>query len=164
MTAIFKTAIFNRYFSTIALLFLVTVVMGCGGGGKLKTYRVEGTVTYNGAPVEGASVAFNPVKDGVGKPGFAKTDATGKYRLSTTAGNVGAGTTPGEYAVTVKKEEAYSTGRTERREASGDQPAHVEQIMGMRNALPKEYATVHDTPFKFTVEAKSLNEFDMTLK
>ena len=73
----------------------VIMVAGCGKGGMPCGY-VSGKVTYEGKPVEGAAVNFQPVapKDSTeaGRLGQGVTDASGVYKLSTytQGGNDGA--------------------------------------------------------------------------
>jgi hypothetical protein len=146
------------HFSAIALLTLVTLIAGCGGGSStLKTYRVEGTVTHNGQPVADASLTFYPI--GGQHPGYAKTDTHGKYKLSTTAGAVEAGTVPGEYTVTVSKQIIVPTGKKVRGADGGEYNEET-----TKETLPLKYTTVQNTPFKVTVEAKRLNEMNFALE
>ena len=148
---------YHHYFSAISLLILVTFVAGCGGGSTLKTYRVEGTVTHNGQPVADASLTFYPI--GGQHAGFAKTDAQGKYKLSTNAGAAEAGTVPGEYTVTVSKQISVLTGKKFRGADGGEYNEET-----TKETLPAKYTTVQNTPFKVTVEAKRLNEIDFALE
>lgn len=67
---------------------------GCGGGAG----KVEGLVTLDGAPVDGATVTFNPV--GEGRPGSAVTNAQGIFKIEGKEGLA-----PGKYKVTVTKRE-----------------------------------------------------------
>jgi hypothetical protein len=76
---------------------------GCGESSepdRPETYPVTGTVTFNGAPIEGASVTFVPLaEDGKSAAGF--TNATGQYTLTTfTAGD---GAVAGKYRVKIAK-------------------------------------------------------------
>ena len=98
-----------KYFSILLFIAFVIVVSGCDDG-KLKTYSVSGTVTYQDKPLVGATVGFSPKVSGVGDGGFARTDEKGFYRLQTTQGRVNAGTTPGEYYVTIAKVDMVGTG------------------------------------------------------
>ena len=66
----------------------------------MPTEPVSGTVTLNGAPVEGAVVAFSP-QSADGHAAFGKTDAAGNYTLTTQQADDGA--MVGSYAVTVTK-------------------------------------------------------------
>ena len=102
------TITYHHYFSAIVLFVLVVFAAGCSGNKGPKTYSVEGTVTHNGAPIEGASVAFYAA-DGNGIGAGANTDSSGKYRLQTAAG--APGTTAGTYTVTVSKRTSVPTGK-----------------------------------------------------
>lgn len=64
---------------------------------------MTGTVTFNGAAVEGATVSYVPEEETTGKGASGVTDAAGKYTLSTFAN--GDGAVPGRYQVTVVKVE-----------------------------------------------------------
>jgi hypothetical protein len=74
---------------------LLVVLAGCGD--SLDLLPASGTVTYNGQPVDGADVIFTPDN---GQPGTGKTDASGKYTIST-MGKPGA--TRGMNKVTIQK-------------------------------------------------------------
>jgi hypothetical protein len=86
---------FHR-FIRCSLFLLGAAAAGCGGGTKM--YPVEGTVTLDGQPLEGAVVTFtssdgNAVATGV-------TSASGKFKLLS-GGQEGA--KAGTYKVTVNK-------------------------------------------------------------
>jgi len=148
------------HFSWAIIIILVALSAGCGGEKKLKTFRVEGTVEYKGSPVAGASVTFYP-QDG-GTDAFGKTDASGKYKLQTLAGEAEAGTTPGKYAVTISLKKEVPTGK--KIEAGEYGELRVDE-MTLKETLPQQYSTVQDTPFKdIVVEGKKLNTFDFKLE
>lgn len=77
---------------------LLLVAGGCGSGDMIP---VEGVVTLDGQPLEGAAVSFVP--DQTGRPAQGETDAAGKFKLSTAA--AGQGVVPGKYKVGVSKME-----------------------------------------------------------
>jgi len=142
------------------LLFLLTIsvpMLGCSDG-KLKTYPVSGIVTMNGAPVEGATVIFNPSKEGVGDAATGITDAKGEYKLQTAQGRVDAGTTPGEYVVMIKKTEFFETGQV-----TTDASGRTSATMDSREVLPARYGGFSSSPLKETVEAKK-NVFNFNLE
>jgi len=64
---------------SIGVLSMISLV-GCGGNpaGYPETAPVTGTVTLDGAPVEGASISFAPPE---GRSSSGTTDADGKYEL-----------------------------------------------------------------------------------
>jgi hypothetical protein len=63
---------------------------------------VEGVITLDGVPVEGASVTFRPREKG-GMMAAGMTDASGRYRLNPLRGKEGAGALVGEYDVSIIK-------------------------------------------------------------
>ena len=96
-------------FASIILACLV-VVAGCSGGpavdpNRPATVDAGGTVTYNGQPLEGATVAFLP-KTPTDPGASGRTDAAGKFKL--TAFAPGDGAVPGSYLVTISKVEGSS--------------------------------------------------------
>jgi hypothetical protein len=82
---------------------IVTAVLGCGDSSGLPTrYRVSGTVTYNGKPLERGTISFAPA-DGKGRAaGGTITD--GRYSLTTQDPDDGA--IPGKYRVGILAKEA----------------------------------------------------------
>lgn len=78
----------------------IIAAMGCGAKPGLKGgVPVTGTVTYQGQPVEGATVVF---RSDVGMTAAAgRTDATGHFQLASQT--VGDGAMPGSYHVGVSK-------------------------------------------------------------
>ena len=89
--------------STVGLTVLavsMAVVCGCSRGPAFQ--YVEGVVTLDGKPVEGAMVSFMPSGPGVAAAGT--TDANGVYRLNPLTGReAGVGTISGDYVVAVRK-------------------------------------------------------------
>jgi len=86
----------------VGVLFLFTVV-GCGKKGPTVAI-VSGTVLLDGEPLDGASVIFHPASSS-GLAGSGRTSLDGTFGLTTFGAASGAGATPGEYVVTVSKEE-----------------------------------------------------------
>ena len=81
----------------LALAALVAVLGSVFGCGDANLGRVQGTVTLDGQPLEGAMVTFAPVEGG--RPAAGRTDARGRYQLvySRDAG----GAMIGEHLVTI---------------------------------------------------------------
>jgi hypothetical protein len=80
---------------------LPAFVVGCGGttANHPPTFEVTGVVLYKGLPVPDAQVTFAP--SGEGQAAFGRTDAEGRYELTTF--QPGDGVTAGRYVVTVVK-------------------------------------------------------------
>ncbi len=76
---------------------------GCSPSG-LNVQMVKGVVLLEGQPLDGATVGFSPVNPEIGLPASGVTAADGSFRLTATrGGRAGAGTTVGDYVVTVNK-------------------------------------------------------------
>jgi hypothetical protein len=78
-------------------------VVGCGTG----TSRIEGIVTLDEQPVEGATVIFTPA-DGNGPSGSGLTNAQGVFQI--TSGDNKQGLPAGTYKVTVVKTDVKDLG------------------------------------------------------
>jgi hypothetical protein len=85
----------TRFRAAAVFLACALVTAGCGGGKKL--YPVEGTVTIDGEPLEGAMVIFTS-GDSTSAAGI--TSASGKFKLLTDGKE---GAPAGTYKVTVTK-------------------------------------------------------------
>jgi hypothetical protein len=81
---------------------ILLLFVGCGDGRQYsKTEMVEGVVTLDGVPVEGAEIIFYPVDHSTGEGATGRTDSQGRYRLSSVRGAPGRGVPAGEYGITV---------------------------------------------------------------
>ena len=135
---------------------VILMTCGCSGSGRIKTNIVEGTITYEGQPLAGATISFTPTGN-EGDPAFAQTDAQGRYKLQTLRGEVNAGTTAGEYVVTISKYDFVPTGRKLRT----DDGEMVDETVP-KLAIPEIYLDQGKTQFKRTV-VKGRNKFDFEL-
>ncbi|MCL2004573.1 MAG: carboxypeptidase-like regulatory domain-containing protein [Planctomycetaceae bacterium] len=138
-------------------LFTLSIALllhtGCCGDGRLATIKVTGTVTYNGQPLEGANVTFTPQTEGEGHPAYGRTDADGRYTLQTQLGNPEAGTTAGEYLVSITKREAVADMGGE-----GQGPAPP-----ARSLIPERYGSFASSGLTATVaRGNSVFDFDLT--
>jgi hypothetical protein len=86
-----------------ALALLATVFpAGCSRPGPAVEF-VEGEVLLDGAPLADATIGFSPA-EGAGQGAFGRTDAAGRYRLTSAGGGrTLAGAPIGSYIVTVRK-------------------------------------------------------------
>lgn len=73
---------------------LGALLLGCTSG--TNPASVDGVVTLDGKPLQGATVLFRP---SVGRPSAGKTDANGRYRLRYTSERDGA--VAGEHTVSI---------------------------------------------------------------
>jgi len=131
---------------------------GCDSG-KLATVRVSGTVTFDGAPLDGATVTFTPKTEGQGHPAYGITDVNGRYQLQTFLGAANAGTTPGDYLVFVtKREQSEGSG------VSGAPTAGSSAPPPPKSLIPERYGKAETSELTATVENKKDNviHFDLT--
>jgi hypothetical protein len=91
-------------------VFLLTIaaltLSGCGGAGYGEV-PVSGQVTYNGEPLAGVHVTFQPVstdESGFGPGSFGRTDQDGRFELRTVWPDA-PGAIPGEHRVTISYED-----------------------------------------------------------
>ena len=85
----------NRVFQLFTALILPALIAGCGPSLPATRY-VNGVVTLDGRPVEGAAVLFSPDE---GRPASGTTNAQGEFELQTFA--PGDGAVLGTHKVTV---------------------------------------------------------------
>jgi hypothetical protein len=90
----------------LVLMVSGATLFGCGGGDRPALVEVNGTVTLDGKPLEGAVVVFQPVQ--VDDPKFKRparsvSDAAGK--INPNAYGDAKGLPPGKYKVGVSKRE-----------------------------------------------------------
>jgi hypothetical protein len=155
------------YFSA-ALLFCSFA--GCFGNRGIPVQFVEGIVTLDGQPLEAANVMFVPKDaeasqdDNEGKklgtypePASGRTDAQGKYILTSMHGKGGKGVLVGEYVITVTKTENYTPPGSPPK--TPDDPAPPLS----RIITPKVYSNRLQTPLTAIV-VKGNNKFDFDLK
>jgi hypothetical protein len=142
----------------------VLVCLGCSGGSKIEGIApVTGTVTMNGSPVEGATVIFAPAGQG-SRSASGKTDASGKFSLTTL--QPGDGAMPGDYTVMVTKTEV-----TESKKVSDDEATEIIRKTGKppvtsqtKNLLPAKYGDIAKSDLKATVKKGQKNDIPLDLK
>ena len=132
-------------------MVVLSVFAGCSSKEGLSgVYPCEGTVTYNGAPVENATVTFYP--DGSGgdaRTAGGSTDAGGKFKTTTLKPQDGL--FPGNYKVTITKREEYGPpGKTH----VNEEGETVQDGRPTKNVLPEKYEKVETSGLTATIEKK----------
>lgn len=84
----------SKWVYAVALGSLAVLVLGCGS--KYSTVPVKGAVTYDGQPVAGMIVQFQPEN---GRASQAQTGEDGTFEMSYTMDQMGVA--PGKHRVTV---------------------------------------------------------------
>ena len=157
-----KTALGNL----LAVALLVSLLgLGCErppDADRPSTFPVTGTVTHNGQPVDGATVAFQGAE---GSPSaIGVTDADGKYTLTTFVS--GDGAVAGDYQVKLFKYKV-ETAEAVPDESSDDYVAPAEGEEGdqaQENLLPPNYADPATSGLTATVSEGGDNTFDFALE
>lgn len=154
-----------RVGSWLAGCLLVTM-LGCGPtSDNPPTYPVTGTLTLAGKPVAGADIVFVPSTPEA-KAAFGKSDAQGKYTLTTFA--AGDGAVSGTYKVKVTKwdgleppaeTKVYVDAETESEQYN---PGTVDVVRPPKNVLPAKYANENNSGLTHTV-ATTATTFDIAL-
>jgi hypothetical protein len=111
------------------MLTVVGLLAGCGGGSG---GRIEGKVLYNGAPLSGAKVVFEPKDKNLQSGYIATTNDKGEYVMVPVPG---AAIKPGKYGVAVTK---YVDKKGKEPDAED-----IDQLIARgdaRSVLPRNYA------------------------
>lgn len=121
------------HISKVVMLLLGSMFWaGCSRGKDPdlpETVAATGVVMYQGKPVSDATIMFYPVQGR--KPASGKSDAAGKFTLTTFSKNDGV--IPGEHKVTVNAYESTPQG------------------VSMKSSIPEKYANPNSSPLKMTV-------------
>jgi hypothetical protein len=131
-----------RWFS-LSIAAICVSFMGCNQGPQF--VPVTGKVTFQGKPLAGAEIVFQPAS---GSPAMGRTDDQGNFSLSTFGDQDGA--IVGDYKVTVVKNEPIPG-------PPGDPYARV------RNILPPQYANAQSTPLGASVSKSAEKPYDFDI-
>lgn len=135
-----------KLFGSWLCLLIALAAVGCGGPGAT---AAGGTVTYQGQPVVDATVLFTPDGGGEGAAmATGKTDAQGKFTLTTKSPNDGA--IPGNYKVSISPAQAV--------QPEGDYSTPPPP------PFPAKYMDPLVTDLKATVASGGDNQFALELK
>ncbi|HEV3021571.1 MAG TPA: carboxypeptidase-like regulatory domain-containing protein [Pirellulales bacterium] len=182
---------YRRPILTAGILGSFLATFGCNPAPKITTIAASGTVTYNGKPVEKATVTFFPADKG-GRQAVGVTGSDGRFMLKTHLGGstMESGAEANEYKVTVifKKEpispiqgapptdpeeikkkraegRAMGAAQAEKSQAEGEAAKRSKgKTLGVDSELPAKYADFDTTPFTATVKAGEKNDFPFELK
>jgi hypothetical protein len=133
----------------VSLILLAMLAMGCSDAPKL--HPVQGTVTLDDEPVDGAGVVFNPADDKTGLLAAGKTDAQGKYVLRTMENQ---GAQAGKYKVTVLLTKVVGK----------EAPEGFEDNRTMIYLVPKKYSDSQTSGLEAEVPGKGAYDLKLTSK
>jgi len=131
----------------ILLSGLCLLLFGCGGDDRPTLVPVEGEITLNGEPLDGASIAFFPDSGNQIQRGSKATSSSGKFTVGTYGKNDGIPV--GKYKVTVVKKELM-----------GELPEGYNAEDPESNAKPVKYQLV--VPGKYGDPATSQLQVEVT--
>jgi len=149
----------RKFFRVLAPVVSLLVTVGCSKdkGDRPKVVPVSGRVLYNGQPLAGAHVTFtNPTAK---RSGYAKTDADGKFTLTTF--EPGDGAVPGKQQLSVSKVQIISHA-----EPGVDRTATTVKFPGpeRRWLIPERYGSVTTSGLTAEVTEDGKNEIVVELK
>lgn len=149
-----------RYVRIFAFGLTCCLIAGCmgGNGDERPTAPVQVTVTYKGAPVEGAVVQFITVEDP--HPAAGTTDASGNCSLTTYRTNDGA--IIGSNMVTITKHAIDKTNIKPLKPEDQDLVG-VTPIPTLKSLIPEKYSAPGSSGLKEEVK-KGKNTFTFDLK
>ena len=152
----------------ISLCFVVLFSCGCNKKRMKGLVPAQGVVTFNGEPVAGAMVMFTPVKIGTeAVTASTTTDAKGAFKMTTV--DPGDGVFPGDYNVTVVKDELQGGMTLEQARLNSQNPDEARKRGPTEEAtvihyLPVKYADMTTTDLKVTIPAGGQKNIELTLE
>jgi hypothetical protein len=142
----------NKHLLLFMLIGLFTL-SGCKGPKIEGLVSVRGTVTFNGEPLEGATIGFTPKEFKPGdRLGTGKTDLQGRFELRT-IGELGV--LPGEYIVVVIKNEVVPG----RQDSPTGRPAPSE----IRSLIPTRYGDPRTSDLNVIVDQSGHRNLQLTI-
>lgn len=128
--------------------FVCLTLTGCGQGRTSAGATASGTITVQGVPLSGGTVAFSPV--GAGSSAFGHIHPDGTYEVETNSQTIGLA--PGDYQIAIY----YTPEETE--DAAGN------AVVG-ENPIARKYADFDRSGLKVTAQAgENLFDFDLEPK
>jgi hypothetical protein len=144
-------------FPALGLLCALSIALLAGCGSKTpavehpKTVPVTGTVTYKGAPVEGAAVVFKP-ESSQERGAVGTTDSEGHFKLMTYEPNDGA--IPGLFLVEISKTEVPKTELTDN---------SLAETPPVKELLPVKFKSIKTSKLSADVKDSGTNDFTFAL-
>ena len=161
----------HRVGSRLLVLALLLAASGCG---RQALVKLEGKVTLDGKPLEGATVTFAP-EGGAGSPASGLTGSDGVFYLTTRTS--GDGVAPGAYKVTVTKAAGSEVAGMQQpnpsdpqamakamKEFSEKHKSAPDSGQKKGQIIPAQYANVEKSPLKCRVPPDSPVEFNLRSK
>ncbi|HAH49497.1 hypothetical protein [Gimesia sp.] len=149
--------------SAAVVLFLsIFFLQGCGGTDDDRPQRtaVSGVITFDGEPVEDASITFRPV-DESGQTANGRTDEQGVFQMGTYEGTDGV--VAGDYTVMISKLESQEVAEVLPEDDPNYDPNPKPQPPP-ENLLPEKYSNAETSGLTVTVsEGKEISDLKFEL-
>ncbi len=134
--------------SACLIIALLLVAIGCGSGSSLDLGRVEGTVTFDGKPLDHGRVVFSPEKGTSGPQAVGNIQSDGSFRMQTGPDD---GAPLGKHVVTVHC----------RQKPTPEQERDMAFIP--KSLIPDKYSKEDQTPLRFEV-TESNDKYSIEIK
>ena len=145
-----------RFLVRLVSMAVLLPLAGCGTSvdGRLPTFKVSGTVTYKGRPLEAADVILQFAEHD--KASFGRTNASGQFTLGTYENADGA--LAGEALITVTKWEVFPPSSEPIAGEPGYDPskAYLSEKEG-KLLVPKKYSSFATSGLKAVIDASDKN-------
>jgi hypothetical protein len=147
----------RRLFVAAWIAVIVPQFTGCGGSDEAavehpKTTKIEGTITYNGSALEGATVTLVPKtlpgEAHTANGAFGKSDASGKFTMMTF--EPGDGAVPGEYQIMVQKFEVVAATGSDSEE-NYVPPEEGQSTPAPKSLIPDKYTQIKTSGLTATI-------------
>ncbi len=148
----------------------LVAMTGCGSGDPSVNF-VQGTVTFDGKPLDNATVVFSPVEGSGGRPATGKTNSSGVYKLTDMqATGTDGGAAAGEYRVAITKVLEGSLVEGPGEDAEGADDAAEDEGAGsatapllMKSEIPESYGRADTSGLTATVASGRNENVDFEL-
>jgi hypothetical protein len=149
----------GRFFVACSCTVWLTALAGCqsdDSGNHPRVVRATGKVLYLGQPIEGADVTFNNIE--AKSTGTAKTDAAGRFTLSTFGKHDGV--VPGKQAVAIRRVDVIDKTPKDVDVSAGGKalPPEIHWI------IPERYSNASTSGLTADVTEGEANDFTFDLK
>ena len=152
----------------LSLCFVVLLSSGCNKKRMKGLVPAQGVVTLNGEPVAGAMIMFTPVQIGTeAVAASTTTDEKGAFKMTTV--DPGDGVFPGDYNVTVVKDEFQGGLTLEQARVNSQNPDEARKQGSVEEAtvihyLPAKYADMNTTDLKVSIPAGGQKNHEIALE
>jgi len=151
---------FIKNFGKCGLALVAALLVGCGPSGPenaLPTYPTTAKVTYKGAPVEGAIVAF--INEAA--PAYGRTDENGVAAMKTY--QEGDGAIAKIHNVTISKTNTTGDAADVDQDSEDYDPSKAYGTLKVEYFVPQKYASPVTSKLVAEVKELALNEFNFEL-